>query len=250
MAAQALLLTAAILVGVAKVGDALGLVSRIARVGIGADVAPDTVTLGDIDSPLFELSRRFGRRRQKAFNLAFRAPTIVLFQTMTVFIGHAYPSLRLTAAAFDVLAALNIVVVFLVATLVQRYRGGDLSGVAGLFFDRVTHGKPRSLTLSPILVIPMTAASLALGFSALYHAIFVINPHSFATLGGSFGVIPCVYFSIVTSATVGYGDIRPVSSGAQLAVKAQIVATASGLAFFVSYLLADRGTAETGTSRR
>jgi hypothetical protein len=78
----------------------------------------------------------------------------------------------------------------------------------------------------------------------------VLDHHSFAVIGSTFGFIPCLYFSVVTAATVGYGDIKPISAAAQVAVLAEIVLTASGLAFFVSYLLADRElTAPTRAAR-
>jgi hypothetical protein len=118
--------------------------------------------MNDLDSPVFEISQRLGQRSGVVMNFAFRAPTVVLFTTFVVFIGHSEGGLRLCAAILDVLCAANVIVVFLVAALVQRYRGGELSGVVGLFLNRVNKNDPtRAVTLSPILVIPATAGSLA-----------------------------------------------------------------------------------------
>jgi hypothetical protein len=49
-----------------------------------------------------------------------------------------------------------------------------------------------------------------------------------------------VYFSTVTAATVGFGDVYPVTHVAQAIVMIQILTTAAAITLFVAYLLRQR----------
>jgi voltage-gated potassium channel Kch len=66
---------------------------------------------------------------------------------------------------------------------------------------------------------------IAFVFAALYGAMWRADAHSFAGdgLSSRSGFIDFVYFSMVTLATVGYGEIRPASSVAKVVVIVEII---------------------------
>jgi len=51
------------------------------------------------------------------------------------------------------------------------------------------------------------------------------------------GVLQALYFSVVTGATVGYGDFQPASADAQILVMAQIFVQVVVLAVGINYVL-------------
>jgi hypothetical protein len=71
------------------------------------------------------------------------------------------------------------------------------------------------ITLDTIFAAIVAYQLLALAFAVLYHAIISIDPDSFAFSRGAPGdrhegmLVQLVYFSFVTIATLGYGDIVP-----------------------------------------
>jgi len=60
------------------------------------------------------------------------------------------------------------------------------------------------------------------GFAGLYRAIDAFDAHSFAYGHLALSAVTWIYLSITTIATVGFGDIHPQSTGAQIAVICQI----------------------------
>jgi hypothetical protein len=56
---------------------------------------------------------------------------------------------------------------------------------------------------------------------------------------------PALYFSVVTAATVGFGDISPASHTAQALVASQIMVTAFGLALFIANIVGKSPAVET-----
>ncbi|MQY14399.1 hypothetical protein SRB5_45650 [Streptomyces sp. RB5] len=74
----------------------------------------------------------------------------------------------------------------------------------------------------PVLVIPLLMAATVLTFASAYQALSRA-PGEFA---GSLDTrVDAVYFTVVTLATVGYGDIVPTGQGARIATMLQIVYT-------------------------
>jgi hypothetical protein len=71
------------------------------------------------------------------------------------------------------------------------------------------------ITADTIFAAVVAFQLLALAFAVLYHAIAAIAPHSFAFSQGAPGdeheglLVQLIYFSFVTIATLGYGDIVP-----------------------------------------
>jgi len=80
----------------------------------------------------------------------------------------------------------------------------------------------------------MCLVAIILGFSGLYKVIYILNVHSFRTDYLSFSdaekFINFIYFSFVTMATVGYGDIVPTSIISKCVVISQIIV---GMIFLV-----------------
>jgi len=72
-------------------------------------------------------------------------------------------------------------------------------------------------------IVPMMLSYSAFNyaFAVIYVFISSIEPASFST-GKPLGVVEAIYFSAITAATVGYGDIAPKSDIARLAVVAQV----------------------------
>jgi hypothetical protein len=60
------------------------------------------------------------------------------------------------------------------------------------------------------------------GFAGLYRSIDAFDAHAFAYGHLALSAVTWIYLSITTIATVGFGDIHPLSVGAQIAVICQI----------------------------
>lgn len=77
-----------------------------------------------------------------------------------------------------------------------------------------------------ILLFARLVAMVVLGYAAVYTAMHrTLDPGAFGELGGGLeAVLSLVYFSVVTIATVGYGDIVPRDAGARLVVASEILA--------------------------
>ncbi|MGE5389467.1 MAG: ion channel [Deltaproteobacteria bacterium] len=65
-------------------------------------------------------------------------------------------------------------------------------------------------------------SSITVGFSAIYMELVRLDPHSFV---GMHDGVSSLYFSLVTFATVGYGDIYPLSMVAKLLVMTEVMAS-------------------------
>ena len=66
----------------------------------------------------------------------------------------------------------------------------------------------------------LSVVCIIMGYSSLYTEIFTRSADSFV---GVLGGISSIYFSVVTFATVGYGDIHPVSALARMLVVTEIL---------------------------
>ncbi|MGY5736833.1 ion channel [Vibrio chemaguriensis] len=85
-------------------------------------------------------------------------------------------------------------------------------------------GKPQSRITSGFGVLFLAFISylfMVYGYGVIY--VFISNLDSDAFSAADLSVIDGVYFSLITSSTVGYGDITPKSSLSKLVVMSQII---------------------------
>lgn len=78
---------------------------------------------------------------------------------------------------------------------------------------------------------------LVVGFASLYYNISQINPDNFNT---KISFINSIYFSIITFATVGYGDIYPKTELAKSLVSVEILCSIFTLVFLASAFISWR----------
>ena len=79
----------------------------------------------------------------------------------------------------------------------------------------------------PVHTVIASVVRIVTAFSAIYFVIWVFNPTAFRGLENCTslveGYFDFIYFSFVTCATVGYGDISPASALAKVFVTVQII---------------------------
>ena len=76
---------------------------------------------------------------------------------------------------------------------------------------------------------------IGMTFTFLYHAIYSLNPDAYAGDLGSSALAGLAYFSFVTLATLGYGDITPVTEFARMAA---VLEALTGQIFLVTLVAA------------
>ena len=271
MPVQLCLLCIGALAGLVKLADAVELFRRVIT-------ARDANEFSETDTWVFEWAQKRRPAMRNVINALFRAPVMIVLIAAILFCGSAVKPLRVGVAMLGVGIALNSVAILLTAVIVQRRRGGSILRSTGLVLIRAKRLDPQSdrqlpptkkaalpgpaakLTtasdasgatspphqdnsdgLDPLIVIPSVTGSIVIAYAALYRAMYLVDPTTFAlTAHRALGVVDAIYFSLVTSATVGYGDIQPVTHGAQLAVMTQIIATTTGLALIAAQLLSAR----------
>lgn len=106
----------------------------------------------------------------------------------------------------------------------------------GLLEDlKITNGKIGLLSTKTHKIhlhhIVSTVLFIILSFSSLFHLISQIDPKAFSC---KLSIISSIYFSIVSFATVGYGDITPTSDLARIAVSLEILI---GMFVILGYLV-------------
>jgi hypothetical protein len=177
---------------------------------------------------------------------AFRAPPLIIVGAILIFsLSAAAPLVRVIASITTVLVGAGMIVYFLAAIVVERSHRIEVEKLSGLHFDR-TSGRPRDPTNAahPVIVVLAVSSLVVLAYATLYHALSVSDAQSFSEaqsktgFAGRLGPLDALYFSAVTMATVGYGDIGPLSDAARLAVVSQIGLGVTSLSLFVSSLLA------------
>lgn len=220
---------------IVKLCDAIALVVRLTRFR-----AQDSVR--EIEAPVWEWAAGLGKFGKHVMNGVFRAPMIVLLTALAVFLGAgACSPLLVGVAMLGVVTATNVIVVLLVAIVIERARGGDVYWVGGLHRIRVrVPGENRSKPIDPLLAAPTISVFVVLSYAALYRSLYVVDGDAFLLPHAGMGLLDALYFSLITSTTVGYGDFQPISDGAQLAVVAQLLTTVSGVALVAGYLLSGR----------
>ncbi len=90
------------------------------------------------------------------------------------------------------------------------------------------------LLYSISLIASLIILSFALDFACLFHS----APNAFKGIEHDFGItrtlVEFVYFSVVTFATIGYGDITPVSLSAKFLVSLEILTSFIVIVFLFS----------------
>lgn len=162
------------------------------------------------------------------FDVRRRWPLILLWFLGTVMNIAALqsgtrPAAQLLEAASDVVSALLIVIcVVMILRYVLTSREVTVDTVFGAFVAYLL---------------------IALTFASIYHALVVIEPESFAmpnisTIGNGFSLnVQLGYFSFVTIATLGYGDIVPRLPVAQMLAILEAVAGQFYMAVVVAWLV-------------
>src|ERR1051326_6018799 len=102
-------------------------------------------------------------------------------------------------------------------------------------FEKLATAKQKKIwRLASVSLCLVSYASTVYGFAVSYIYLSRIDPKAYNI--GELDMFTGVYFSFVTAATVGYGDIVPVSKAARLLVMAEIVMSLIFVIFFFSIL--------------
>jgi hypothetical protein len=186
------------------------------------------------------LERKHTRWRRLAAFL-FITPAVVTIAVVALF--------ALSRAALDVIvlgSAVTLVALVMLSVAcapISRLVLGsydvfnpDLRLPRGLSFLAATaRGENRMALYFLILVYESV-----LGFAAAYYAISGEYPAGFT--GGGAGPWDWIYFSVVTAATVGYGDMQPAASWSRILVTMQITTGPLLLSWLIaSFVNDDRG---------
>lgn len=75
---------------------------------------------------------------------------------------------------------------------------------------------------------------LLIGFASIYYNLYKINSYNFICHNNHLGIVDSIYFSIVTFATVGYGEIIPNSNLTKILVSTEIFVSIFVLIIIVS----------------
>jgi hypothetical protein len=118
---------------------------------------------------------------------------------------------------------------------VYGFKRPFLSALPGRWLD--VHAPTVHTKLGAVLTVLGSYAMILYGFAVVYAGLSAKNPNAFHP--GTLGFLDSVYFTAVTAATVGYGDIYPKSPAARALVLVQIIMNL----LFVVFLLATVATA-------
>lgn len=188
--------------------------------------------------------------------LAFRAPVLSVLQAGALLAvvrrsanpdGHGgcragaaagLPTWLVMSGAFTAVVSIALAVALFLIIVVQERRTGRSperrSGQVWTRFSPMTRRAENRGLIDPLLVVPGMTCAIVASFAALYLVLFSADTSTFHTPDCAFDALDAVYFSVVTAATVGFGDVSPVTHLAQIAVVAEMVLTAFGLALFVA----------------
>lgn len=146
---------------------------------------------------------------------------------------------------------LNLALIALDAAVLSA-KFAPLSLACGIFIARMASFSSLPLLLRGSRVqfgilaafVSSTAAVLVTGFSVIYFALYINDPHSFyysylatdpnyVVSGADF-----VYFSVTTATTAGYGDFVPVSPPAKLLAATEMIIGVLFTSLIMSILVA------------
>ena len=87
---------------------------------------------------------------------------------------------------------------------------------------------------------------LGFAFGAVFYLINILDPNSFAAAPPSRDTPDLMYFSFVTLATLGYGDITPRSNASRYLAVIEALAGMIYIAVFMARLVSLRSSKEVG----
>jgi hypothetical protein len=241
--ALVLLSAALALVTIKSFGASVGLVRQILGGGATAErLRKRKLTEAELDR--FVLSSgvfmkrlyglKEGRGRQFLLTLMRGWMTVSIGALVTLLLAPYAHSSGWPGAAAWLSLALGIATAFnamiLVITAVVRRlilgaadaRGPDvqLPGSGPTHRWAVTHEHGSNLPVYFLVLVYM----IAMSFAALYAGLTAWNGHSFAHAHFGPSILVWIYFSLSTVATVGLGDIHPLTTAAAVAVTMEIAA--------------------------
>jgi hypothetical protein len=187
---------------------------------------------------------------EKLVRVAFTAPAVIVGASLIQFACGDSHHIFLTCA-LGVSIALCSIFVLVTAVLrrlalgVNDWKTSDVQvPPVGRFSRWAMRHEPGTNKLVYFLVVVYLSV---LGFAALYVAFGAGDPTGFMQHGapmptGSTSPITWLYFSFTTLATVGYGDITPVSDAARIAVACQIALGPLLLSWLLAVFLSSKHT--------
>jgi hypothetical protein len=102
--------------------------------------------------------------------------------------------------------------------------------------------RARFITLDQIYAGISVYLMLGLAFGCMYYLLVILNPDCFSvnTAKSGGGTPDLMYFSFVTLATLGYGDITPVTKAARTMAEVEAIAGTLYIAVFMARLVSLR----------
>jgi hypothetical protein len=195
----------------------------------------------DVDALERKLRRPLGLWQASPEGSTFRRAVGYLFRIPVLVLVHAALLLFVAEISLGYQRALIIVLMCSLWCMVVSYVVKDLAHLVGLgpfyLFRRdinlnATHrfmvkakdladGPPVRQGLSLIMGLIFV---MVFGYASIYHSLYVLDPNAFKGVYGDSSIpIQFIYFTAVTIASVGYGDIYPVTEIARLIAVSNIL---------------------------
>ena len=162
--------------------------------------------------PGIHIRNYFGKKGIITRNVAIEF--YVLFKTML-------PLLFLYAGWYQYALIACVSIYFLFETICY---------VSSLIFVSDIFVKPRSYRRN-ILMLFLNYLEICFCFAVVYGSFHLLNDQAYK-------VMDYIYFSIITSTTIGYGDIYPVTSVAKMVVCTHALMTVSFIVLFLNFFTA------------
>ena len=157
------------------------------------------------------------------------------------FFGKWGTIMRNTAVEFYVLLKTALPVIFLVTGFYHHILAVIISSyllfetiiyVSSLIFVSDMFVRARSYRRN-ILMLFLNYMEISLSFAVIYGSLHLIGDHSQGD--HVYSIIDYIYFSIVTSTTIGYGDIHPVTELGKMIVCIQAVMVVAFIVLFLNF---------------
>lgn len=168
-------------------------------------------------------------------NIIFKNASLMCF-IMDIIFYYIFPLLILLYLGFGISQYSNELSIFLVICYLIATIWGSIEIFNKILSYEITKqkyelpSKYKTYTMSSYINILI---GLIMGFASIYYNLYQINTNNFRC-NNHFGIIDSIYFSIITFATVGYGDIVPNSKITKILVSSEILASIFALIFLAS----------------